>query len=486
MSMQYTANGQPPGTGKTRVIVETIKLLKQHWQILHPILVCAHTNVAVDNLVEGLKAQGVNAVRFGSPDRVSPRVESQTLEARIEQHPAYPVLNRARNSKETLQAELSENLAGPLREAKQKEIGKLNGRIYLLKRRIQAEVLHDADVVCTTCLSATSRVLEVIDFPFVFLDEASMATEPLSIVPLTKGSAQVAIIGDHKQLPPVIISEAAQQGGLGTSLFERLIHEKGKLSSTGFQKLTAVVPSIMLDTQYRMHPSIAAFSSEAFYNSQLKDGTVVNGQVDPALHPPVTAFLLPDGDRSKSLTFLNHDFPESPQNRSIANHHEAGRVCDIVADLLASNPDLKGADIGVIAPYSAQIRLITEFLTIDERRQRAFRQWLGHERAREIQDIEIRTVDGFEGREKAVIIFSTVRSNTGGFLGFLGDWRRLNVGLTRAKRALIMLGSLRTLSNGVPSATALEKKGIPIDGTRVWKRFVAWLRKNGLVMEDPA
>lgn len=228
--MQSKANVKPPGTGKTRVIVEAIKLLKQHWQISHPILVCAHTNVAVDNLVEGLKAQGVNAVRFGSPDRVSPRVESQTLEARIEQHPAFPVLNRARNSKESLQAELSENLAGPQREAKQKEIGKLNGRIYLLKRRIQAEVLHDADVVCTTCLSATSRVLEVIDFPFVFLDEASMATEPLSIVPLTKGSAQVAIIGDHKQLPPVIISEAAQQGGLGTSLFERLIHEQGKLS----------------------------------------------------------------------------------------------------------------------------------------------------------------------------------------------------------------------------------------------------------------
>lgn len=242
----------------------------------------------------------------------------------------------------------------------------------------------------------------------------------------------------------------------------------------------------MLDTQYRMHPAIAAFSSEAFYNGQLKDGTVSDGRVDPVLQPPTTAFLLPDGEGSKSLTFLNHDFPESPQNRSIANHHEAGRVCDIVADLLASNPDLKGSDIGVIAPYSAQIRLITEFLTIDERRQRAFRQWLGDDRAREIEDIEIRTVDGFEGREKAVILFSTVRSNTGGFLGFLGDWRRLNVGLTRAKRALIMLGSLRTLSNGVPSTTALEKKGIPIDGTRVWKRFVDWLRKNGLVMEDPA
>lgn len=191
----------------------------------------------MDNLVEGLLAQGVKAVRFGPPDRVSSRVEAHTLEALIEQHPAFPVLDRARNSKEILQAQLSGNLDGKVRESKFKEIGKLNGRIYLLKKRIQAEVLHDADVVCTTCLSATSRVLEVIDFPFVFLDEASMATEPLSLVPLTKGSAQVAIIGDHKQLPPVIISEAAQQGGLGVSLFERLIHEKSEFGSS-FARLT--------------------------------------------------------------------------------------------------------------------------------------------------------------------------------------------------------------------------------------------------------
>lgn len=96
----------------------------------------------------------------------------------------------------------------------------------------------------------------------------------------------------------------------------------------------------MLDTQYRMHPSISAFSSRALYDGALRDGTrLADGSVRPGLEPPKTAFLLPDADgKPLNVTFLNHDFPESPQNRSIANYHEAGRVCDIIADLLHNNP----------------------------------------------------------------------------------------------------------------------------------------------------
>jgi regulator of nonsense transcripts 1 len=95
---------------------------------------------------------------------------------------------------------------------------------------------------------------------------------------------------------------------------------------------------------------------------------------------------------------------------------------------------LQGSDIGVITPYAAQIRLVDEYLRTDAIRQQAFLDLLGPERVQELEDIEIRTVDGFEGREKEVILFSTVRCNPRGFVGFLADWRRLNVGLTRAQR----------------------------------------------------
>lgn len=88
----------------------------------------------------------------------------------------------------------------------------------------------------------------------------------------------------------------------------------------------------------------------------------------------------------------------------------------------------------MITPYTAQIRLIKHYLLSDQQRIDAFAKFLGPERAAELDDIEVKTVDGFEGREKEVVIFSTTRSNSHGFIGFLADWRRVNVGLTRAKR----------------------------------------------------
>ena len=156
-------------------------------------------------------------------------------------------------------------------------------------------------------------------------------------------SSHVAIIGDHKQLPPVIISPEAHAGGLGTSLFERLIQERRMPFLSWLidaEPKILDIPSIMLDTQYRMHPAISAFPSSTFYNGDLKDGTVLpNGVVRPGFDTPVTSFLIDDVNGKRSnLTFIDHDHPESPRMRSIANHGDAEMVCDIVTDLLLNNP----------------------------------------------------------------------------------------------------------------------------------------------------
>jgi hypothetical protein len=199
--------------------------------------VCAHTNVAVDNLVDGLRNHGVNVLRFGNAARVPLDLQDQTFEAKLEAHPLWHRMDKLRNDKARIADELASGKLSPgQREMRNKQSGAINGKMFVMKKRLHHEVLADADVICSTCLSATSRILDVIDFPFVFLDEASMATEPLSLVPLTKGAGQVAIIGDHKQLPPVIVSETGQAGGLATSLFERLIHEKRRYDS--WTKLT--------------------------------------------------------------------------------------------------------------------------------------------------------------------------------------------------------------------------------------------------------
>ncbi|OCF74278.1 hypothetical protein I204_04648 [Kwoniella mangroviensis CBS 8886] len=450
----------PPGTGKTRVIIETIKLLKKHWQIPHPILVTAHTNVAVDNLLSGLRAHDIKALRFGAINRIPEGYSEWTLDRMIGQHPSWWSLEMARKEKDTL---LEKKLT--LKDAEDDaRLTKVGQKIWVRRQAIMREVLLDADVICTTCLSATSRALQGIDFPIVFLDEASMATEPLSLVPLTKGSSHVAIIGDHKQLPPVILSPEALAGGLATSLFERLIHEGN-------------IPSIMLDTQYRMHSTLSSFPSKTFYSNLLKNGTPASQRL-----PPDTEFLVRDSQtgRRRNITFLNHDHPESPISKSLANYGDAEYACDVIADLMYKNPTLKGSDIGIITPYISQLRLLSNHLS-DSQRLDAFRDLLGEDRARELEDIEIKTVDGFEGREKEVIIFSAVRCNDAGWIGFLGDWRRVNVAMTRGRKALIMIGSKRTLQKARIGKSGEET--LPSGGAKVWRDLIGWLEEEGCILD---
>jgi hypothetical protein len=182
--------------------------------------------------------------------------------------------------------------------------------------------------ICTTCVSAASTTFDAVDFPVVFLDEASMSTEPASLIPLMKGSQHVALIGDHKQLPPVITSREAQTAGLGLSLFERLIHE-------------GAVPSVMLDTQYRMHPSLARFPSGEFYDDLLQDGVLdMQGAVPAHLSPPTSKLLVPadaTGNVRPSVVFLDHMGNESISDRSRVNWNEAHIACSVIEDLLLRN-----------------------------------------------------------------------------------------------------------------------------------------------------
>ncbi|RXK38247.1 hypothetical protein M231_04419 [Tremella mesenterica] len=460
----------PPGTGKTRVIVETIKLLKSHWQVPFPILVCAHTNVAVDNLLDGLQNHGLKAIRVGTEERIREDLQKFALSEMEKEHPLYDQVVELERKKKELFASKPDQIADPMAAQKRgQQLQEIFGKLHGWELQMRQDVLADADVICATCLSAASFRLHQIDFPMVFLDEASMATEPLSLVPLMKGSSNVAIIGDHKQLPPVIVSPQALAGGLGTSLFERLIHERN-------------VPSIMLDTQYRMHPSISSFPNQAFYNSALKDGTVLSdGRVREDLKPPKTSYLVSDGKGGrKNVTFVDHRHPESPENQSLANYGDAVKVVDIVADLLDCNPDLKGSEIGIISPYTAQIRILTQYLQYDESRLSALSDLLGEERAKQVQEIEIKTVDGFEGREKQIMIFSTVRNNHSGHIGFLADWRRLNVGITRAKRCLIIVGSEKTL--GMAKETSWANESLPQGGAKAWRDFIKCLKEGEMIL----
>ncbi len=163
------------------------------------------------------------------------------------------------------------------------------------------------------------------------------------------------MIGDHKQLPPVIVSQEAKSHGLGVSLFERLAEEGSKCSDflrfywtnlTWILPVLLVVPSVMLDIQYRMHPAISHFPSWEFYNNSIQDGTKdQEGKVRSGLEPPLsTTHLLRDGTTGEvqrprpSVIFLDHFGYESMSGRSRVNHHEAQIVVSLVEDLLLHNP----------------------------------------------------------------------------------------------------------------------------------------------------
>ncbi|KIL60706.1 hypothetical protein M378DRAFT_193589 [Amanita muscaria Koide BX008] len=489
----------PPGTGKTKTIIQAVKLLKVHFQVPHPILVCTYTNVAVDNLVQGLVATGVKPLRVGFGEKVRPSLRKHTLDHQIENHPLQKVLSPVVKDEKRLDERVND-LAVQVSRAKlvadsgakarkalenllvkhascQRQLNALRAKKYAMEQEMLQDILRKADVICTTCVSSACVALNAVDFPVVFLDEASMSTEPASMIPLTRGSRHVALIGDHKQLPPIIQSRTAHDKGLGVSLFERLTEE-------------GVVPSLMLDVQYRMHPGISRFPSTEFYNLSLIDGTIdAFGNVQPHLYPPNSRHLRENENTHlrPPVIFLDHGGIESLKDRSRVNHHEAHIVMSVVEDLLLNNPQLDASEIGIIAPYVAQVSLLTRLLKNDVKYKKRFVEVLGEFRTMQLASVEVKTVDGFEGREKEVIIFSTVRNNTGGHIGFLADRRRLNVGLTRAKRGLFVVGSISTLMAGKRSTSQIKQ--LELGGSKTtgkgaesWKRYAEYLTQQGLVI----
>ena len=414
ISQRLTLIQGPPGTGKTHTAVRIL----QSWssQNAGTILAVADSNVAVDNLLEGLLGLGVSAVRLGQPVKVRESLREATVDAQMESHPLR------RDLEEHL--ELNEKLARRIPGMKGKEKGlahrDLNRgwkEVRRIERQMRDDILDRAQVLCCTCIGVGHQLLDGRKFTRVLLDEATQATEPASLVPLVRGARQIVLVGDHRQLPPTVISRRAENGGLRRSLFERLV-------AMGIEPM-------LLDTQYRMHPAISDFPNRTFYEGRLVDGISAADRPNPA------GLLWNDWEVPMAFLPVNGDELLSPDGASKENPAEAGWVAKILENLLQAG-DLEETDIGIITPYAGQVRAIRDALP--ERND----------------SVEVHTVDGYQGREKEVIIFSCVRSNSDGIVGFLSDARRLNVALTRAKRGLIVIGDPDTLRNDETWASWLD------------------------------
>lgn len=405
----------PPGTGKTRTLVE---LIRQALRRSERLLVSAASHAAVDNLAERLIELQVPVLRLGHPARVSEKVLASTLDARLDQSDARQRARRLmaeamelrrRIQKRKARGTLDFREARELRDEAKRLQREAHSQLDLARELIFAE----AKVVCVTAVGADPSLLQGLAFDRVVLDEATQAVDPWALAALMCADKAV-LAGDPCQLPPTVVDPVAAQSGLASSLFERMALQHPELVQ-------------LLTVQYRMHSALMAFPSQSMYGGKLVAAEVVDqhdlqqlGVAEDPLRPGPLVFLDTAGKG-----YIEERTEDDPSTK---NPGQAERVVLEVQRLLARG--LAARDIGVITAYDAQLRVLRALL-----------------RDARAAGLEIATVDGFQGREKEAIIVDLVRSNERGELGFLRDVRRMNVALTRAKRFLMVVGDSATLAS---------------------------------------
>ncbi|KAH9888708.1 SEN1 N terminal-domain-containing protein [Xylariomycetidae sp. FL2044] len=483
----FTLIQGPPGTGKTKTIVAMVGALMTGTfssnggtAIKRPdglgpsskgtskkLLVCAPSNAAVDELVLRLKAgvksmngsfHKINVLRLGRSEAINAAVRDVTLDelvkARVEGDSEQ---NRGPSSRELMHREAGQikSELGELRpqleaarvaggdrtrinqlqrkfdELKRrqahigtkidadKDSGNTTVRENELKRRkYQQEILDSAQVLCATLSGSGHEMFKnlAVEFETVIIDEAAQCVELSALIPLKYGCSKCILVGDPKQLPPTVLSQSAARFGYDQSLFVRMQRNHPDHVH-------------LLDTQYRMHPEISMFPSQEFYERLLLDG----GNMASLRQQPWHQSGLLGPYRFFDVKGIQQ---AGQKGQSLVNFEELKVAMQLYERFLADYPDVDLKNkIGIITPYKAQLY--------------ALREHFSRRYGDRIKDeIEFNTTDAFQGRECEIIIFSCVRASSTGGIGFMTDIRRMNVGLTRAKSSLWILGDSRALVQG--------------------------------------
>lgn len=399
----------PPGTGKTTTLVEAI------YETLHresQVLVCAQSNMAVDWISEKLTDRGVNVLRIGNPSRVNDKMLSFTYERRFESHPDYPQLWSIRKAVREL---YSRNRKGANRENLHQKINALKDRATELEIRINEALFSEARVIACTLVSSANRLLTGQKFGTLFIDEAAQALEPACWIPIRKAD-RVILAGDHCQLPPTVKSPQALREGLGNTLMQTIVRNKPEVVS-------------LLKLQYRMNDEIMRFSSEWFYGGMLQSAPEVKYRSILDFDTPITWINTEGMDCNEEFIGESYGRINKPEAELTIS-----QLKEYVTKIGRERFLGEQIDVGVISPYKAQVQYLRQLIKKDA----FFKPYR--------QLITVNTVDGFQGQERDVILISLVRANEKGEIGFLGDLRRMNVAITRARMKLIILGNAATLT----------------------------------------
>lgn len=401
----------PPGTGKTTTLVEAVRQLCEREAT---VLVTAPSNTAVDLLTERLSQQGLNVVRIGNISRVDEEILSHTLDVRMAEHPESKNIKKvkieaaeARRQARKYRRKFGRNEYVARRRLFQ-EARELMSWANQLEDRLIDQILDSAQVITCTLIGAADKVLDRRKFRTVVVDEAAQALEPATWVPILKAS-RVVLTGDPYQLPPTVKSRKAAQEGLAVTMIEKSLDRLH-----GIQ---------LLRTQYRMNRQIMGFSNQQFYENQLEAAPSVADQ----------RLKIQDNTPVLFIDTAGCGFEEkvNPAYRSRYNPEEAQILFEHLYHLLDHHLGLDLPSIALISPYREQVLYLESRVAEDLRLVD--------------QPLTINTIDGFQGQERDVVYISLVRSNSKNEIGFLSDYRRMNVAMTRARQQLIVVGDSATI-----------------------------------------
>ncbi|KAL1955583.1 hypothetical protein VTO42DRAFT_8386 [Malbranchea cinnamomea] len=478
----FTLIQGPPGSGKTKTIVALVGALLTptltEQKIAQPrdsktairvtpskkLLVCAPSNAAVDELVmrfkKGVKtlrgtAEKISVIRLGRSDAINTNVLDVTLDELVNAKLTQTV--RKNNEERDLQSYYAEHKettykfnavrerldqyraqGQPVPQELEREFDLLKRKkaqlsqtidnvrdknqsaardADLTRRRIQQEIIDGAHVICATLSGSGHEMFQSlsIEFETVIIDEAAQSIELSALIPLKYGCSKCILVGDPKQLPPTVLSKVASRFQYEQSLFVRM--------QTNYPNDVH-----LLDTQYRMHPDISRFPSQAFYDGRLQDGP----DMAKLRKRPWHGSRLLGPYRFFDVQGMHSSAPKGHSLVNIAELQVAMKLYErLVTDY--KTYDFTGK-IGIITPYKGQLKEMKN-------------QFAAKYGNAIFTTVEFNTTDAFQGRECEVIIFSCVRASNRG-IGFLSDIRRMNVGLTRAKSSLWVLGNSQSLVQG--------------------------------------
>lgn len=403
----------PPGTGKTTTLVESIReVLRSEKQIM----VCAPSNAATDHLARCLADHDLRVVRIGNLAKVETDNTALTLDVLLQQEKDFKQIKELKRRALDLR-----KMGGKYKRSFGREEAEQRKLIFQEARNLSKEarelesyliqkVLDEAQVIACTLIGSASDYLAGRRFSTVVIDEAGQGIEPAVWVPVLKAD-RVVMAGDPFQLPPTVKSQEAARNGLTETLLEKAIKRIGNAS--------------LLNIQYRMHRSIMEFSNRKFYENQLTAAAAVASRLLGQSIP--VEFIDTAGCGFEEESGDGGDSRCNPEEVSLLRKH--------FDQLKQENQGNWSA--AIISPYRAQVELL----------QKEFASAPG---------VSVNTIDSFQGQERDVVYISLVRSNDKSEIGFLRDYRRMNVAMTRARMKLVMIGDSATLGNDKFFAELLE------------------------------